>query len=90
MGYWTRQQTEQCYLFTRGHPRCQSHAVRQAIVTPRREHSRKPDEIYPRIEALLPGPRCELFARHRRPGWDAWGDQLPPEPVVPSRAERAS
>ena len=83
LGYWTRGNPEQCLLFTRGHPRRQSASVRQLIVAPRREHSRKPDEQYERIEALCSGPRLELFARHRRPGWISWGNQLPPyDPVA--------
>lgn len=43
------------------------------IATRKREHSRKPDEIYPIIEACSPGPRLELFARGLRPGWTVWG-----------------
>jgi N6-adenosine-specific RNA methylase IME4 len=42
-------------------------------VSPRREHSRKPEEAYARIEALCEGPYLELFARAPRPGWDSWG-----------------
>jgi N6-adenosine-specific RNA methylase IME4 len=49
--------------------------VRKLIVSPRREHSRKPDEAYQRIEALCDGPYLELFARVRREGWDGWGYQ---------------
>ena len=41
----------------------------------KREHSRKPDEFIPLIEACSPGPYLELFARGTRPGWDLWGDQ---------------
>ncbi len=41
----------------------------------KREHSRKPDEIYRIIEECSPGPRIELFARGARPGWAVWGDQ---------------
>lgn len=41
----------------------------------KREHSRKPDEIIPIIEACSAGPRIELFARGDRDGWDMWGDQ---------------
>lgn len=41
----------------------------------KREHSRKPDEIIPIIEACSQGPRIELFARGVRCGWDMWGDQ---------------
>lgn len=76
LGYWTRGNPEQCLLFTRGAPKRQSASVRQLICATRREHSRKPDEQYERIEALLPGPYLELFARTARPGWTAWGDQI--------------
>lgn len=41
----------------------------------KREHSRKPDEIIPIIEACSPGPYLELFARGDREGWDMWGNQ---------------
>jgi N6-adenosine-specific RNA methylase IME4 len=75
-GYWTRKQVEPCWLFTRGSPPRLGKGVRQVIAEPRREHSRKPDEQYARIEALVAGPRLELFARSRRPGWDAWGNQV--------------
>lgn len=74
-GYWTRKQIEPCWLFTRGNPKRISAGVRQAIVEPRREHSRKPDCQYERIEALVGGPYLELFARNQRPGWTAWGNQ---------------
>lgn len=45
------------------------------LATRKREHSRKPDELYDIIEACSSGPRLELFARGARPGWDAWGNQ---------------
>ncbi|HUZ65310.1 MAG TPA: MT-A70 family methyltransferase [Acetobacteraceae bacterium] len=45
------------------------------LATRKREHSRKPDEMYSIIEACSPGPRLELFARGTRPGWSAWGNQ---------------
>jgi N6-adenosine-specific RNA methylase IME4 len=45
------------------------------LETRKREHSRKPDEIYPIIEACSPGPRIELFARGTRPGWTVWGNE---------------
>lgn len=75
-GYWTRKQVEPCLLFTRGNPRRLSSGVRQAIVEPRREHSRKPDVQYERIEALVGGPYLEMFARTQMPGWTAWGNQV--------------
>lgn len=76
MGYWTRKQTEMCMLFTRGAPRRLSKGVREIIDAPRREHSRKPDEQYERIEALVGGPYLEMFARAPRPGWMAWGNEV--------------
>lgn len=45
------------------------------VDTRRREHSRKPDEMYPLIEALFDGPYLEIFGRTRRPGWTVWGNQ---------------
>jgi len=45
------------------------------LATRKREHSRKPDELYPIIEACSPGPYLELFARGERKGWKTWGDQ---------------
>jgi N6-adenosine-specific RNA methylase IME4 len=45
------------------------------IATRKREHSRKPDEQYPLIEACSPGPFLELFARGNRPNWAVWGNQ---------------
>lgn len=76
LGYWTRANVEQCLLATRGRPKRLAKDVRRLMVEKRREHSRKPDEIYSRIERLVQGPYLELFARESRPGWDAWGDQV--------------
>ncbi len=75
LGFWTRANVEQCLLATRGHPKRAAKDVRRLVIAPRREHSRKPDEIYGRIERLMEGPYLELFARNTRPGWDIWGDE---------------
>jgi N6-adenosine-specific RNA methylase IME4 len=76
-GYWTRANPEQCLLAARGKPQRLARDVPQLIVAPRgREHSRKPLEAYDRIERLVAGPYCELFARGpTRPGWTPWGDE---------------
>lgn len=76
LGYWTRANSEPCLLATRGNPKRINADVRQAIIAPRREHSRKPDGIHDRIERLVAGPYLELFARQRRPGWDCWGNEV--------------
>jgi N6-adenosine-specific RNA methylase IME4 len=75
MGYWTRANSEPCLLATRGKPKRLSAAVRQGIIEPRREHSRKPDCVHGRIQKLVSGPYLELFARAPRAGWDVWGNQ---------------
>lgn len=75
MGYWTRQNTEHCLLATKGNPKRLARDVRQLLIAPRREHSRKPDEIYGRVERLVGGPYIELFARETRVGWDCTGEQ---------------
>jgi len=73
-GYYTRANPEDCWLGTRGKPKRVSASVRQLIHARVREHSRKPDEIYGRIEELMGDvPRLEMFARQKWPGWDAWG-----------------
>lgn len=75
LGYWTRANVEQCLLATRGKPKRRSKDVKRLIIAPRREHSRKPVEIYASIERLADGPYLELFARSNRPGWDSWGTE---------------
>ena len=77
MGYWTRANPEICLLATRGKPERHSKSVRRLVVAPRREHSRKPDEVAERIGNLMgtEAKRIELFARENREGWDTWGNQ---------------
>jgi N6-adenosine-specific RNA methylase IME4 len=75
LGYWTRANTEPCLLATRGKPKRQAVDVRQGILEPIREHSRKPDCVHERIERLVAGPYLELFARQSRPGWTTWGNE---------------
>ncbi len=77
MGYYTRKQIEPCWLSKRGRGLpVRDKGVRQLIIAPPREHSRKPPEQYERLEALFGAvTRVELFSRTNRPGWDAWGNQ---------------
>ena len=75
LGYWTRANSEVCLLATRGKPKRLNADVRQGIIAPRREHSRKPDGVHERIERLVAGPYLELFARQKRPGWTVWGNE---------------
>lgn len=75
-GYWTRANPEMCLMGTRGQPRRRSCSVRQLVVAPVRQHSRKPVEIHQGIEKLVDGPYLELFARDSRPGWDCGGNEV--------------
>jgi N6-adenosine-specific RNA methylase IME4 len=45
------------------------------VKSQKREHSRKPDELYEIIEACSSGPYLELFGRGPRNGWTTWGHQ---------------
>lgn len=74
-GYTTRHNAEFCLLAKRGKPKRMSKKVHEIILAPRREHSRKPDEVFDRIEEYAAGPYLELFSRESRPGWAAWGDE---------------
>jgi N6-adenosine-specific RNA methylase IME4 len=75
-GYWTRANPEMCLLGTMGRPKRLARDVRQLVVAPVREHSRKPDGVRGSIERLVAGPYLELFARQKAPGWDAWGNEV--------------
>ena len=75
-GYATRHNVEICWLGRRGSPKRKSAGVRELIIAPVREHSRKPDDIYQRVEALSNGPYLELFARQQWPGWICVGDEV--------------
>jgi len=76
MGKWTRSNAELCLIATRGTPKRMSAAVHSVIEAQAAKHSQKPIDAYERIEALLGDQqRIELFARERRVGWDAWGNE---------------
>jgi N6-adenosine-specific RNA methylase IME4 len=78
VGFYFRNVTELVLFGVRGkNARTLAPGRRQVnlIGSQKREHSRKPDELYDVIEACSPGPYLELFARDTRPGWTAWGNQ---------------
>jgi N6-adenosine-specific RNA methylase IME4 len=78
VGFYFRNVTELVLFGVRGkNARTLAPGRRQVnlLATRKREHSRKPDELYPIIEACSPGPYLELFSRGTRPGWMVWGHQ---------------
>ncbi|MGB9615878.1 MAG: MT-A70 family methyltransferase [Desulfomonilaceae bacterium] len=78
VGFYFRNTTEMVLFGVRGRMRTMSAGRRQVnvIAAQKREHSRKPDELYGIIEKCSPGPYVELFARGKRAGWDQWGDEV--------------
>lgn len=77
LGWWTRSNAEICLLATKGRPQRLSKSVRQLIVSPVEQHSKKPDITRDRIVELMGDlPRLELFARQKAAGWDVWGNEV--------------
>ncbi|MCW5697340.1 MAG: hypothetical protein KIS96_11495 [Bauldia sp.] len=77
-GMTTRKNAEFVIIGKRGRPLRRARGdVRELIIAPVREHSRKPDDLRDRVAAYFgPAARvCELFSREDRPGWDCWGDE---------------
>jgi N6-adenosine-specific RNA methylase IME4 len=74
-GYCYRNAAEFWLLGTIGRPILRSHSIRNLIVAPIAEHSKKPSQMHDDIEAMYDGPYLELFARRSREGWDVWGDE---------------
>ncbi len=90
VGFYFRNVTELLLFGTKGHFRTLAPGRRQVnlIASHKREHSRKPDEMYLLIERCSPGPYLELFARHVRPGWMQWGDEIPTHSFISERRPR--
>lgn len=77
VGFYFRNVTELVLFGVRGSMRTGQPGRTQVNLfsTRKREHSRKPDELYRIIEDCSPGPYVELFARFPRDGWRQWGNE---------------
>jgi len=77
IGFYTKSNCEPCLIGVKGKPIKVSDSVSSVIISPREEHSKKPDIVRDKIVELCGDiPRIELFARQRTPGWSCWGDQI--------------
>lgn len=78
VGFYFRNVTELVLFGVRGSIRTSQPGRTQVNImsTRKREHSRKPDELYDIIEQCSPGPYLELFARFPRNGWEQWGNEI--------------
>lgn len=77
VGFYFRNVTEMVLFGVRGSLRTlqPGRSMPNIISSMKREHSRKPEELYSVIEECSPGPYLELFNRVPRNGWTSWGDQ---------------
>jgi N6-adenosine-specific RNA methylase IME4 len=76
MGYYYRSATEHVLFCVRGSLSLRGPAAPTAFLHPRLPHSVKPARFYEMIEQQSPGPYLEVFARRRRQGWDAYGNEV--------------
>jgi len=74
-GFTTRKNAEFCLIGKRGRSVRHNASVHEVIIECRREHSRKPEQFYDRVEQYADGPRLELFGRQQRQGWTVRGDE---------------
>ena len=78
MGNYFRGQTEHVLFGVRGSLPLLRNDVGTLLLAPRPgRHSQKPSEFYSIVETCSPGPWLEMFARTERPGWVAWGAEVP-------------
>lgn len=77
IGYYTKSNCEVCLIGVKGKPIKQSNSVSSVIISPREEHSKKPDIVREKIVELIGDvPKIELFARQKVDNWDCWGNEI--------------
>lgn len=78
VGFYFRNTTEMVLFGIRGKLRtlAPARSLVNVIKSRKREHSKKPDQLYQIIETCSPGPYLELFARGKREPWAQWGNEV--------------
>lgn len=83
IGHYTKSNCEVCLIGIKGRPQIESDEVSSVLLSVKRQHSRKPDEVYERIEKLMGNvPMIELFARQKRRGWGTYGNETTKRPEL--------
>ncbi len=86
LGVYLRNASETLLFATKGKAPVQFRAQPNWAFAPLQDHSHKPEEMYPIIERVSPGPYLELFAR-RHPSsnadWDIWGNEVESDVKIP-------
>lgn len=92
VGFYFRNVTELVLFGTRNNFRTLAPGRRQTniVISRKREHSRKPDELYKVIEDCSPGPYLELFARRGRREWESWGNETESENFIAEEQDLAA
>lgn len=76
-GFYFRGATEHILFAVRGSLRTTQKPMRCTWFALQTEgHSVKPQFFFDLAHEQSPGPRVELFARRKREGWDAWGNEV--------------
>lgn len=76
MGAWLRMQCEFCLIAIKGKPYFENTRYRDILNSPRREHSRKPDEFFDMVNDITAGRKLEYFSREKRDGWEVFGNDI--------------
>ena len=77
VGTWMRNQHEICFIGIKGTMPAPAVAFSSIIREKRTQHSKKPEEIFKRIEAMFPGRNyLGLFERKARKGWKVFGNEI--------------
>jgi len=77
IGHYTKSNSEPCLIAIKGRPIIVSNKVSSVVISPREEHSKKPDIVRKNIVKLMGDiSKIELFARQKTKGWNCWGNEI--------------
>ena len=78
MGHYNSVRHEMLLICTKGSCTPEKRKLYDSVVSiPKTKHSKKPDYFADLIDELyFTGERVELFARDKKEGWDAWGNEV--------------
>lgn len=77
-GHYNDVQHELLLVATKGSCLPEIDTLPKSVITEEKgKHSAKPESFRSLIDKLYPsGPRIEMFARTKTPGWDTWGNEV--------------
>jgi len=76
-GSWIRNRHENCFIAVKGKMPVPAELFPSVINERRTRHSKKPEEIYRRIEKMFPKRKyLDAFGREQRKGWQVFGNEI--------------